>query len=464
VAITNWIEKLKRLDKRLQLLFLVGLVAALLLLGRLLEGGGRSNGFSTVPVKRGDLLATISATGTVEPEQVIDIGAQVAGMILSFGRDANGKLVDYGSVVKRGSVLAHIDDTLYVAAVAIDKAALQQARANLVNAKANVLQMQAKLWEAEVDWNRAQKLGPSQALAATVYDQYKANYLVAKANVALAQASVEQAAAAVTQAAATLKKDQETLAYCTITSPVDGVIVDRRVNIGQTIVSSTTTPSLFLIAVNLKRIQVWASVNEADIGNIHPDQQVTFTVDAFGDQVFHGVVGKIRLNATMSQNVVTYTVEVNYDNSDSKLLPYLTTNLQFEVGRRQNVLMVPNASLRWSPRGSRKAFESGGAPETAAVTSRNGEGRITRSGASASRGTVWVAQGDTIRPIDVHVGLTDGAWTEVSGKGMTEGLRVVTAEGKRETAGSQSAGASPFIPQMGRFRGGQGQAPPGGGH
>ena len=386
MAITNWLEKLKRLDKRLQLLCLVGLVAVLLLLGHLLEGGGRSNGFSTVPVKRGDLLATISATGTVEPEQVIDIGAQVAGMILSFGRDAHGKLVDYGSVVKQGSVLAHIDDTLYVAAVAIDKAALQQARANLVNAKANVLQMQAKLWEAEADWNRARKLGPSQALAATAYDQYKANYLVAKANVALAQASVEQAAAAVTQAAATLKKDQETLAYCTITSPVDGVIVDRRVNIGQTIVSSTTTPSLFLIAVNLKRIQVWASVNEADIGNIHPDQQVTFTVDAFGDQVFHGVVGKIRLNATMSQNVVTYTVEVNCDNSDGKLLPYLTTNLQFEVGRRQNVLLVPNAALRWAPRGSRMAYASAEAPEAGAAGSGKEEGRARGSGASQSRG------------------------------------------------------------------------------
>jgi HlyD family secretion protein len=466
VAIRDWLEKLTRLDKRIQLIGLGGLIVVLLVLGYLLRGGGRSTGYITVPVKRGDLVATISATGTVEPEQVIDIGAQVAGIILSFGRDVHGKLVDYGSVVKQGSVLAHIDDTLYVAAVAIDKASLQQARANLANAKANVLQMQAKLWEAEADWRRAQKLGPSQALAATTYDQYKANYLVAKANVALAEASVEQAAAAVSQAAATLKKDEETLAYCTITSPVEGVVVDRRVNIGQTIVSTTTTPSLFLIAVNLKRIQVWASVNEADIGNIHPDQPVTFTVDAFGDQVFHGMVGKIRLNATMSQNVVTYTVEVNYDNSDGKLLPYLTTNLQFEVGRRQNVLLVPNAALRWSPRGGRKAFASGAAPETAAGASGNEEGHSRGSGASASRGTVWVPQGDTVRPLQVHVGLTDGVWTEVSGEGLSEGLEVVTAEGKREIAGSESTGASPFIPQMGRFRGGHGQPPPapGGGH
>ncbi len=464
MAISYRIEKLTGLDRRLQLIVLAGLIAVLLLLGYLLRGGSRATGFSTVLVRRGDLLATISATGTVEPEQVIDIGAQVAGIILSFGRDAHGKLIDYGSVVKPGSVLAHIDDTLYVAAVAIDKAALQQARANLVNAKANVLQMQAKLWEAEADWNRAQKLGPSQALAATTYDQYKATYLVGKANVALALASVEQAAAAVSQAAATLKKDEETLAYCTITSPVAGVIIDRRVNIGQTIVSTTTTPSLFLLAVDLKRIQVWASVNEADIGNIHLDQQVTFTVDAFGDQVFHGVVGRIRLNATMSQNVVTYTVEVNCDNSDGKLLPYLTTNLQFEVGRRQDVLLVPNAALRWAPRSRRLALAAGGAPEAAAGASGKEAGQVRGGGAVASRGTVWVPEGDRLRPLQVHVGLTDGVWTEVSGKGLSEGLPVVIAEGKREPEGGESAGASPFIPQMGRWRGGQHQAAPGGPH
>ncbi len=464
MAISYRIEKLTGLDRRRQLIVLAGLVAVLLLLGYLLRGGSRATGFSTVLVRRGDLLATISATGTVEPEQVIDIGAQVAGIILSFGRDAHGKLIDYGSVVKPGSVLAHIDDTLYVATVAIDKAALQQARANLVNAKANVLQMQAKLWEAEADWNRAQKLGPSQALAATTYDQYKATYLVGKANVALALASVEQAAAAVSQAAATLKKDEETLAYCTITSPVAGVIIDRRVNIGQTIVSTTTTPSLFLLAVDLKRIQVWASVNEADIGNIHPDQQVTFTVDAFGDQVFHGVVGRIRLNATMSQNVVTYTVEVNCDNSDGKLLPYLTTNLQFEVGRRQDVLLVPNAALRWAPRSRRLALAAGGAPEAVAGASGKEAGQVRGGGAAASRGTVWVPEGDRLRPLQVHVGLTDGVWTEVSGKGLSEGLPVVIAEGKREPEGGESAGASPFIPQMGRFRGGQHQPAPGGPH
>ena len=275
--------------------------AALLIAGFIVIGGawwwlsphgGRAVVFRTAEVKRGDISATISATGTVEPEQVVDVGAQVTGMVLSFGRDVNNRLVDYGSVVKAGGVLANIDDTLYVAAVNIDKAQLRQARANVVNARANLVQAQAKLWEADADWRRAQKLGPSQALAPTTYDQYKANYLEAKANAAVAGAGVEMAVAAVSQSQAQLKKDEANLAYCTVKSPVAGVVIDRRVNIGQTIVSSMSTSSLFLIAKDLKRIQVWASVNEADIGNIHPGRPVTFTVDAFGDKLFHGEVGK----------------------------------------------------------------------------------------------------------------------------------------------------------------------------
>ncbi len=444
-------------------------IAAFVLAGLALIGAGggwwlwhsrhRPPMFHTGAVKRGDLVAMISATGTVEPEQVVDVGCQVNGLLIAFGKDVNGNSCDYGSEVTQGGVVARIDDTLYVAAVEMDKAQLEQARANLVNAKANVLLMKAKLWEAEADWHRAQKLGPGQSLAPTTYDQYKANYDQATASLAVAVAQVDMAEAAVHLAAETLKKDQANLAYCTVKSPVPGVVVDRRVNIGQTMVASMNAPSIFLIAKDLKRIQVWASVNEADIGNIHPGQPVTFTVDAFGDQVFHAVVAKIRLNATMSQNVVTYTVEVNYDNSDGKLLPYLTTNLQFEIGRRQNVLLAPNASLRWTPRFNRAASQSGVGPHTAAGRA---EGAAAGSGATASHGTVWVAQGDTVRPIHVHVGLTDGVWTEVSGDELTEGMQVVTDESKQELAGNQSEATSPLIPQRGGFHG-PNQAPSGGG-
>ncbi len=270
----------------------VFVIGALLLAGLAVIGAGalwfshhREGGvvFRTAAVKRGDLSATISGTGTVEPEQVVDVGSQVTGIITSFGRDVRNNPVNYGSVVKAGGVVALIDDTLYVAAVNIDKAQLQQVRANLVNAKANVIQLKAKLWEADADWNRAQKLGPGQGLAPTTYDQYKANYEEAKASLDMAAASVDVAAANVAQAEATLKRDQETLAYCTVKSPVDGVVVDRRVNIGQTIVSSTAASSLFLIAKDLHRIQVWASVNEADIGKIHEVERQSLVTEFFFD-------------------------------------------------------------------------------------------------------------------------------------------------------------------------------------
>ena len=181
----------------------------------------------TAQVQRRNLEATISATGTVEPEDVVDIGAQVAGLIKEFGKDKNGKNIDWGSPVEQGTVLAHIDDVIYRANVAAAKAQLQQAQANVISANANVLQMQAKLVQATQDWDRAQKLGPSEALAPSAYDQYRANYEVAKANLAVAQAAVAQAQAAVAQAQAAVAQAQaavdsaeQNLRYCTIISPV----------------------------------------------------------------------------------------------------------------------------------------------------------------------------------------------------------------------------------------------------
>src|SRR6185436_16546820 len=267
----------------------------------------------TMPVKRTDLVATISATGTLEPEEVVDVGAQVAGQISSFGKDKEGKSIDYGSAVEEGTVLAQIDAALYTADVQTAAAQMAQAEAGLARAQADLEQMKAKLDEAQRDWDRAQKLGPSEALAPTAYDAYKATYETAKANVAVDEAAIEQAKATVSQSRATLEHAQQNLGYCTIKSPVKGVIIDRRVNIGQTVVSSLNAPSLFLIAKDLTRIQVWVSVNEADIGHIHAGQPVTFTVDAFPGETFYGQVGKVRLNAVMTQNVVTFTVEVTTD-------------------------------------------------------------------------------------------------------------------------------------------------------
>jgi len=409
------------------------------------------NGFRTAPVTRGDLLATISATGTVEPEEVVDIGAQVAGRIVAFGKDRDGKTVDYGSHVEAGTILAKIDDALYTADVSQAKAAVAQAKANLKRAEADLGQLKAKLFQAERDWARAKKLGPSDALSQSDYDAALAAYEVAKANVNVGQAAIVQARDAVAQAEATLRRNSQNLDYCTIRSPVRGVVIDRRVNIGQTVVASLNAPSLFLLAKDLRRLQVWASVNEADIGNIRPGQPVTFTVDAYPGIIFQGEVGKIRLNATMTQNVVTYTVEINTDNSDGKLIPYLTANLKFKVAERKNVLLAPNAALRWLPqpdqiapgfqqqpkkRGGGKSGEKKGSPPEAKEAGR------TR--------TLWVPQGSYVRPVEVSLGPSDGSLTEVQSPELKEGMQVVVVEQQK---GDKAAGgsASPFTPQL--FRG-----------
>ncbi|MGA2749901.1 MAG: efflux RND transporter periplasmic adaptor subunit [Verrucomicrobiota bacterium] len=397
--------------------------------------------FRQAAVKRGDLYVTITATGTLEPEEVVDVGAQVAGQINVFGKDKNGKTIDYGSVVEEGTILARIDDALYAADVALAKAELDQDVAGEVRAEADLEQMKAKLIQAEADWNRAQKLGPSEALAPTTYDSYKANYAIAKANVALDEAALKQAAATSVQAKATLDKAQRTLDYCTISSPVKGVIIDRRVTIGETVVSSFNTPSLFLIARDLTRMQVWISVNEADIGSIHPGQPVTFTVDAFPNQQFQGTVGKIRLNATMTQNVVTYTVEVNTDNSDGKLLPYLTANAQFLTGERHHVLLVPNAALRWRPPSdliAPAARQSAPAPAHAADPDTTGPRHTA---------TVWIEDGEFVRPVHVTAGLTDGTETEIESGDVKEGEAVILGLQLAGSAADSDAADNPFAPK-----------------
>jgi HlyD family secretion protein len=469
-----------------------GLLRVLIIVALALAGAGAAGGAwawharrSTKPlwrtgtVRKGNLTATITATGTVEPEEVVDVGAQVSGQFLEFGKDANGKQVDYGSVVESNMLLARIDGSLYAADVALDKAILASDKAGEQQATANLDQAKATEVQAEADWTRAQKLGEGEALAASAYDTYKASYEIAKAKVALATAAVASSKAATVQAEATLGRAQQMLDYCTILSPVKGVVIDRRVNIGETVASSLNTPSLFLIAKDLTRIQVWASVNEADIGNIHPGQPVTFTVDAFPNRVFHGAVNKVRYNATMTQNVVTYTVEVTTDNLDGKLLPYLTANVQFLTGEVTNKLLVLNSALRWHPqndliapeyRGSANGAGGAGsgarAPENASAPAggtetgvdaggrRGGErGAGGQEAAPVQTGVLWAAQGNFVRPVPVKLGLTDGTWTEVQGEGLATNTVVVTGTISVEAAAEESAGANPFIPQIGQRRG-----------
>ncbi len=394
--------------------------------------------FRTEKVVRDHLSSFISATGTVEPEELVNVGAQVNGMIEKFGLDADGKSVDYGSRVTAGMILAQIDDSLFVADLRQNEAQRLQAKASIVSAEAAIKQAKAKLVLAETNYNRATSLAPKGAMAKSDYDTAYSDYTVAQAAIAVAEADLEQAKAQLANSEASVARSTRNLEYCTIKSPVDGIVIDRRVSVGQTVNASMNAPSLFLIAKDLKRMQVWVSVNEADVGEIKAGMPVLFTVDAFPNIEFKGSVHKIRLNATMSQNVVTYVIEVGTDNSDGKLLPYLTANVKFIRDSRQNVICVPNSAFRYTP------DESLLAPGIT-IPERTGKERI-----------LWVRANGHIKPVKVTTGLNDGVSTEILTGDIQEGAEVVTGTVIATAEQKNAAGGSPFMPTPPR-RGGNNQ-------
>jgi len=451
------------------------------------EQGDQPNSFRTIPVERGDMRATISSTATIEPEEVVDVGAQVQGMIKTFGkdlRDSNNN-IDYGSPVEEGTVLAQIDDMIYKTQVDMAKATLETNVALLAEAK-------TKLSLSQQNWDRAQSLRKNNVMTQADYDTAKADLQTQGPAVDAGQAAVDQAKASLAQA-------QTNLRYTTIKSPVKGVIIDRRVNVGQTVVASLSAPSLFLIAKDLKRLQLWASVNEADIGQIHAGQTARFTVDAFSGRTFRGTVSQIRLNAVMTQNVVTYTVVITTDNSSGTLLPYLTANVQFEVAHHEDVLLVPTTAIRWKPQpnqivaDAREAYskasrrrEAGGGgkssskresgsetdqeaknPDAKSEDAKKGTGDEPKSmvdskradGRSGARrhggghkkdmSTVWVEEDGFARPIQVQTGLTDGTQVEIVSGDLKEGTRVIIGEVRRDEG--QTGTKNPFLPTF--FRG-----------
>jgi HlyD family secretion protein len=419
-------------------------------------------------ITHGKLVATIGATGTLQPREVVDVGAQVAGRIIYIGKDANTQsgIVDWGSevqgpvldkdgtMVKLGTVLAQIDPSLYEAQRNSAKAALKAAEAALKAAQADVLAKTATLSQATSDWGRAQKLFPTKGIAQAEYDQYKNTFNAATANLAVSQANVGTAEAQIAVAEANLKNAQTNLDYATISAPVTGIVIDRRINVGQTVVASLSAPSLFLIAKDLTKMEVWATVNEVDIGRIQAGKPVDFTVDSNPKRVYHGKVvpqGKLplRLNAVMNSNVVTYTVVVSVDNDDLALRPYQTANLSFIVSDKDNALLVPNAALRWQPTKEQIA------PDVrAAYFKLKNKKHAPTEGDAQDQGIIWTqAEDGYVRYLEVQTGLTDGVKTEVlgvAGKGdLPDHTRVVVGEEKK---GARSSGSNPFSVQFFRSK------------
>ena len=359
--------------------------------------------------------------------------AEIGGTGLGVRVDrAVGDEVDF-AVRLAFLVLAVIDPKVY-------QAQFDQADANVKRAEADIEQMDAKLVQSERDWKRAQQLQTSRgAISDADYDLALATYQSAKSALGVGKATLDQAKA-------TRQLAEINVGYTTIKSPVNGVIIDRRVNVGQTVVASLNAPSLFLIAKDLTRMQIWASVNEADIGQIKDGQPVSFTVDAYPNKVFHGTVLQVRLNATMTQQVVTYTVVVEFDNFKERLKPYLTANVQFEVDTRHDVLLVPNAALRWQPLPAqiapdiRKDYLRSLQAKAAGLTGPGGAEKD-----NAHRGTVWVQEEGFVRPVKVKVGLSDGAMTEITGGDLAENTEVITGIQNKNTGDNT---VNPFQTQM----------------
>ena len=318
-------------------------------------------------------------------------------------------------------MLARLDEKLF-------RARVDQMKANVTKSEADVQQAQARLRQSERNVERNKKLlsrGPGfvapqdvdNALSAVESD--RAGLALAESGVAVAKANLEEAEA--------------NLGYTTIRSPVKGVILDRRVNIGQTVVASLNAPSLFLIAKDLSRMEIWASVNETDIGAIHPGQVVKFSVGTFPGETFLGKVAQIRLNASMVQNVVTYTVVVSFENAGDRLMPYLTARLDFEVEARRGVLLVPKAALRWQPKPQHVA------PEAREEYARSLQARVRPAGEAPkaggmAEGMLWEVQGDFVWPVKVRVGLSDGINAQVEGQGINDAAHVVVGVERREEA------------------------------
>ncbi len=367
-------------------------------------------------VERGALTASVSATGTVNPVSSVQVGTQVSGQIKEL-------LVDFNSAVKRGQLIARIDPETFTYRV-------RQAQADAEAARSAVVRAQVAQVNARRELERTQELVKRNFVSSAELDAKQSAFDLAAAEVRTAQATVQQREAQLASA-------QVDLARTEIRAPVDGVVIKRSVDVGQTVAASLQAPELFVIARDLRDMQVETSIDEADVGRIRMGQQATFTVDAFPGRTFSGTVRQVRKSATSVQNVITYTVLVTAANADLLLMPGMTANVRIVTDTRESVLKVANGALRFRPAGEAGAF--GNAPRGASpgVASK---GAVAGRGA-ATRSRLWVLVEGKPQPVDVRVGLSDGTFTEIEGEGVTEGMEVV--------AGASVSGSSDQAPQKG---------------
>jgi len=398
---------------------------------------------TTAAVTRGDVVQSVKATGTLEAVTTVQVGSQVSGTIASLEADFN-------SQVKKGQVVARLEPSLLQAQV-------DQARANLVKLQSDAERARVALEDAKVQQRRAETLSAQQLLPASELES-------ARVATAQADAAFKSAQAQISQSRAALGQAEVNLSHTTITAPIDGIVISRSVDIGQTVAASMQAPVLFTIAQDLREMQVNASVDEADIGKIATAQTVTFQVDAYPGKTFTGKVRQVRLAPVVDQNVVSYVTVIDVPNPELQLKPGMTANVAITIARADDALKVPNAALRYRP--DAQTLEAHGLPAAPTAerprAERAGSGRAQTAGASGeptqaerrqTHRRVWVLNGETLTSVRVETGVDDGTSTAIVGGGLSEGARVVTGVVQTTTTTAQPSSGSPLMPQRPRRSG-----------
>jgi HlyD family secretion protein len=378
----------------------------------------------TAKVEKGEIHDVVEATGMINAVITVQVGSQVSGTISKL-------YVDFNSRVHKGDIVALIDPALFNGALLQATADLENAKANQVAARANVEKAKAALVQTKADYDRTVELFKEGVMSQQQLDLAKANYDSANATVGGAVANVTQAEAQVSQKNAAVAVSQTNLNYTVIRSPIDGTVVARNVDVGQTVAASLQAPTVFTIAQDLTKMLVYAKTDESDVGNIKVGKQVTFKVDAFPKETFHGVVSQVRMNATTVQNVVTYDTIVEFANPELKLFPGMTAYVTIPVATVQNVLKLPNTALRYKPPmapeeilalfrqygiepGERKMASDAAAAAEPNAAGGGGAQNAPRV-AKTDSAVVWRLHADnSMEPIKVSLGITDHSYTEVT--------------------------------------------------
>ncbi len=378
----------------------------------------------TAKVERGEIHDVVEATGTINAVITVQVGSQVSGTIAKLN-------VDFNSRVHKGDIVALIDPALFKGALLQATADLENAKANLVAARASLEKARATMVQSKADYDRTAGLNQGGIMSQQQLDLAKATYDSANATVGGAAANVTQAEAQVSQKEAALTVAQTNLNYTVIRSPIDGTVVARNVDVGQTVAASLQAPTIFTIAQDLTKMLVYAKTDESDVGNIKVGKQVTFKVDAFPKETFHGVVSQVRMNATTIQNVVTYDTIVEFANPELKLFPGMTAYVTIPVAAVQNVLKLPNTALRYKPPmppeeilamyrryGIEASERRKGTDDTAAAASGPPAGGGPQNQPRAPRAdsaVIWKLHADnSLEPVKVSLGITDHSYTEVT--------------------------------------------------